>query len=490
MIHPGLIKPIAFGITVVIVAASGILTSRFGLAHGTGIEGWGLGGRKFGTLITWFLVGGDFYTAYTLLAVPAAVYATGAMGFFALPYTILVYPFVFITMPRLWKVCRDNNLLTTSDFVRFRFGSRPLSGIIALTGVCSLIPYISLQLLGIETAIHHLDLPVSEATSHLVSRILSISIVAGVTYVAGLRAPASVAFAKDILIYIVVIAAILALPSHVGGYTAMFHEATTHFTRIGSGSVILRPQDFSAYASLAAGSALAAFLYPHTVTSILSSGGETAIRRNAVLLPAYTVLLGMLALLGIAGAAMNLHLASSNDVVPVLFDRMFPAPIVGFALAAIAVAAVVPASIMVISAANLIARNLYVEYLNPAATSRQQLAVAQRSTLAVCVVALLFTVAVPKQLAVNLQLMAGMIVLQTFPSVILGLWKTRLHSGNVIAGWLTGTAAAIALCSRSHFASPLVSIGFGSAHFNLYIGVVALLLNLLVAHTARIFTAR
>src|SRR5947209_18697107 len=67
---------------------------------------WGLGGRRFGTLVTWFLVGGDFYTAYTVIAVPALVYAVGAYGFFALRYTILVYPIVFMLMPRLWSVCR------------------------------------------------------------------------------------------------------------------------------------------------------------------------------------------------------------------------------------------------------------------------------------------------------------------------------------------------------------------------------------------------
>ena len=63
------------------------------------LDEWGLGGRQFGTWITWFLVGGDFYTAYTVIAVPALVYAVGAYGFFALPYTIIVYPFVFAVMP-------------------------------------------------------------------------------------------------------------------------------------------------------------------------------------------------------------------------------------------------------------------------------------------------------------------------------------------------------------------------------------------------------
>src|SRR5215475_1382290 len=62
---------------------------------------WGLGGRRFGTLITWFLVGGDLYTAYTFIAVPALAFGAGALAFFAVPYTIIIYPLLFIVFPRL-----------------------------------------------------------------------------------------------------------------------------------------------------------------------------------------------------------------------------------------------------------------------------------------------------------------------------------------------------------------------------------------------------
>ena len=65
---------------------------------------WGLGGRRFGTIVIWFLLGGDIYTAYTFIAVPALVFGAGAIGFFALPYTIIVYPLVFLILPRMWSV--------------------------------------------------------------------------------------------------------------------------------------------------------------------------------------------------------------------------------------------------------------------------------------------------------------------------------------------------------------------------------------------------
>src|SRR5471030_3326805 len=110
------------------------------------LDEWGLGGRNFGTWITWFLVGGDFYTAYTIIAVPALVYAVGAYGFFALPYTIIVYPFVFAVMPRLWSACQKSNHITAADFVQGIYGGRWFAAAIALTGIIATMPYIALQL--------------------------------------------------------------------------------------------------------------------------------------------------------------------------------------------------------------------------------------------------------------------------------------------------------------------------------------------------------
>src|SRR6266403_168471 len=120
------------------------------LAH---LDEWGLGGRQFGTWITWFLVGGDFYTAYTVIAVPALVYSVGAYGFFALPYTIIVYPFVFAVMPKLWQVAKDH-----ADVVHGQYGSRALESAVAVTGVIATMPYIALQLIGMAAAIKALGI--------------------------------------------------------------------------------------------------------------------------------------------------------------------------------------------------------------------------------------------------------------------------------------------------------------------------------------------
>src|SRR5215831_17381286 len=114
---------------------------------------WGLAGRRLGTIIVWFLLGGDIYTAYTFIAVPALVFGAGAIGFFALPYTVIVYPLVFLILPRMWAVAHRHNYITGADFVQGRYGSRWLALAVAVTGIVATMPYIALQLLGLQVVI-------------------------------------------------------------------------------------------------------------------------------------------------------------------------------------------------------------------------------------------------------------------------------------------------------------------------------------------------
>jgi len=216
------------------------------------LEEWGLGGRQFGTWITWFLIGGDIYTAYTMIAVPALVYATGAFGFFALPYTILVYPFVFAVMPIFWKVAKKNNYMTAADVVYGRYGYRPLELAVALTGVIATMPYIALQLIGMGVVIKAIGL-----TGEL-PIVAAFVILALYTYSSGLRAPALIAFVKDIMIYIVVLVAVVVVPMRLGGYGAVFSAAGDAFAAKGGATgLTLKPAQMLPYASLALGSALA-----------------------------------------------------------------------------------------------------------------------------------------------------------------------------------------------------------------------------------------
>src|SRR6202020_2471840 len=182
---------------------------------------WGLGGRRFGTVITWFLIGGDLYTAYTFIAVPALAFGAGAIAFFAVPYTIMIYPILFLVFPRLWHVCRKHNYITPADFVRGRFGNRWLALAVTITGIVATMPYIALQLVGLQVVIGALGISGTGLMADL-PLFIAFVILAAFTYSSGLRAPASIAIVKDILIYITAIAAVIVIPYELGGFAKVF----------------------------------------------------------------------------------------------------------------------------------------------------------------------------------------------------------------------------------------------------------------------------
>ena len=442
------------------------------LAH---IDEWGLGGRQFGLWTTWFLVGGDFYTAYTVVAVPALVYATGAYGFFALPYTILVYPIVFVVMPRLWKVAAARGHVTAADVVYGSYADRWLEAAVALTGVAATMPYIALQLVGMAVVIKALGIT---GEWPLVAAFL---VLAFYTYSAGLRAPALIAFVKDIMIYIVVFAAIAIIPRHLGGYAAVFTSAQQAFdTKGGNVGLTLQTPLMLPYATLALGSALAGFMYPHTLTGIFASKSGDTIRKNAIMLPAYTVLLGLIAMLGYMAYAAGVHVKDNNDVVPALFNAIFPGWFAGFAFAAIAVGALVPAAVMSIGAANLFTRNFWRAYVNPAVTPAQEATVAKLASMAVKVGALLCIVFLPTQFAIDLQLLGGLWILQTFPAVVFGLFTRWFRAPALLTGWAVGLAGGTLLVYLDGL-KPIHTLHLGATAYTVYTGLLALAVNVLVA---------
>jgi len=132
-----------FVVLFALVTVLGFLAARWRRGDLAQLNEWGLAGRRLGTVITWFLLGGDVYTAYTFIAVPALVFGTGALGFFALPYTIIVYPLVFLILPRMWSVAHKHNYITAGDFVQGRYGDRWLALAVAVTGIVATMPYIA-----------------------------------------------------------------------------------------------------------------------------------------------------------------------------------------------------------------------------------------------------------------------------------------------------------------------------------------------------------
>src|SRR5579863_7438491 len=210
-----------FVVLFALVTVIGFVAARWRAADLNHINEWGLGGRRFGTLVTWFLLGGDLYTAYTFIAVPALVFGAGAIGFFAVPYTLMLYPFVYVVYPRLWSLARKHDYVTASDFVRGRYDIPLLALLVAVTGLLATMPYVCLQLVGIQVVIAAMGFT-GEGWVGDIPLIVAFAIVAAYTYTSGLRAPALISVVKDLLIYITVIAAITVIPAALGGYGHIF----------------------------------------------------------------------------------------------------------------------------------------------------------------------------------------------------------------------------------------------------------------------------
>ena len=478
------------------------------------LDEWGLGGRGFGTVITWFLLGGDLYTAYTFVAVPAAMYATGAVsGFFAVPYTIVAYPIIFIFMPRLWSVAHRNGYVTPADFVRGRYDSRGLALAVAVTGILATMPYIALQLVGIQAILETMGLGGSSNTFVKdLPLIIAFAVLAAYTYSSGLRAPALIAFVKDTLIYIVIVVAIIYVATKIG-FTDMFAAAKTKMTTVSpttktpTGTFITSNTTAWAFGTLAFGSALALFMYPHSMTAVLSGRSRKVIRRNAAILPLYSLMLALLALLGYAAIAKNTNVfgldgyANAQLAVPRLFDQIFPDWFAGVCFAAIGIGALVPAAIMSIAAANLFTRNVYREFLKPDASPKHEAHVSKIVSLVVKFGALLFVIGLDRQNAINFQLLGGVWILQTIVAIVAGLYTRWFHRWALLLGWAVGMVYGTVVAYQQevpnakvnlvngqpntvvdgtrHFGSPLANFPFTDQ--KVYIAATALLLNLIVA---------
>jgi SSS family solute:Na+ symporter len=477
-----------FVVLFLLVTVMGFVAARWRPGDLNRLDEWGLAGRRFGTVVTWFLLGGDLYTAYTLIAVPALVFGAGALGFFAVPYTLLVYPFVFLVFPRLWSVSHRRGYITASDFVAGRFGSRTLSLAVALTGMFATLPYIALQLVGIEVVIAGLGFHAHGFVGDL-PLVIAFAILAAYTYSSGLRAPALIALVKDMLIYLTVIVAIVVIPMHLGGYGAIFSS-------IPRDKLLLAPPSggnlgaYSAYTTLALGSALALFLYPHAVTGLLSARSRKVIKRNMALLPTYSIALALIAVLGYMAFAAHVSTNPAyapyfqrygpNFAVPALILDQFPSWFVGVAFAAIAIGALVPAAIMSIAASNLFTRNVYRDWFHKSLGGAAEARVAKNVSLILKLGALAFIIFLPTKYAIQLQLLGGIWIIQTLPALVGGLFTRWFHAKALTAGWLVGMVVGTAMAAAQQFQSSIYALHVGDLTMPGYAALYSVILNFVI----------
>ncbi|MGB8277866.1 MAG: sodium:solute symporter [Methylovirgula sp.] len=477
-----------FIIMFLVVAAVGFLASRYKQASVKSLSEWGLGGRQFGAVMDWFLVGNSLYTAYTFVAVPALIFGVGAIGFFAVPYTIVCYPILFVFFPRLWRVAHKHGYVTASEYVRGRYGNRWLALAIGVTGIVATLPYIALQLVGTQVVISAVGFP-----GTVLPLVIAFVVVAAFTYSSGLRASALTSIVKGVLIYGTVFAAIIVIPMELGGFGAIFAKVPPAHVLLKAAS-LQNWGTYSAYGTLALGSAMALFIYPHAVTGLLASKNARVIEKNAMTLPAFTLLLGLLALLGFmavaAGVGTDPAYAAGfkqygpSYAIPAIIMKCFPSWFTGFAMAGIAIGGIVPASVMAIGSGNILTRDIWGEFVHVGTEEERrarETQIAKIFAMLMIAASLIFVFVLPKQFIIQFQLIGGVWIIQTFPAVALSLFWGRAFSGwSLFIGWLAGIVSGTWMVATLHFAGTTFNVHLFGITIPMYAALASFILNLVV----------
>jgi SSS family solute:Na+ symporter len=469
---------LAFTVTsciVIGVIIIGFLAGRNKEARSS-VEEWSVGGRRLGSLFVWFLVGADVYTAYTFLGLTSSAYSGGSIAFFATPYVVLAYPMAYFFLPKLWRVAKEHHYMTLADYVGGRFDSKLLSFLVAVTGVLMLIPYIDLQLSGILDTLQIAGTGFINVKAIVV---VSFLLVALYTFFSGLKAPTYTAVIKDILVWVVMLFLVISLPIiHFGGWGQMIHAVAKQHPQM----LVLPtsgPKGILWFSTAALISAMALFMWPHTATGTFSSKSADILRKNAIVLPFYNIVLMLVTFLGILAFMVVPHSTNARLAFLTLIRDSYGGFGQGLAYATIALASLVPCSIMAIGASNLFANNIYRNIIQPDASPRRLTLVTRSMVFVVIGLALIFGLAFPTAL-VSLQLMGVSGIVQTFPAVVLSLYFRNLSKESVTAGLLAGLATVFYLYA-SHNAHGVYE-GFWGLVVNV---AVILVLNPLFAAKAR-----
>jgi SSS family solute:Na+ symporter len=447
------------------------------------VHEWSLAGRKLGTTMVFFLIGADLYTAYSFVAIPSGVFVKGALYFFAIPYVMLTFAVALVAMPRLWTLAREKGYITASDFVKDRFNNKTLAIMIAITGIVAELPYIALQIVGMQAVLTVMLAGYANAQIvQEISLLIAFVILAAFTYTSGLRGATLTAIFKDILVWITVIVVVVVVPISIGGFGNAFKAANSSYVTLPENLV-------PAYATLILGSALALYLYPHAISGVLSAQSAQKLRKSTSLLPLYGIGLAILALMGILVYAVPDAMKflsgfpeSSRGilVVPSLILYSLPSWFSGVALLGIFIGGLVPAAIMAMAQANLFTRNIIKE-IKPNLSDKSEIRITKISSTVFKFIALGFVFSVPATYAISLQLLGGILIVQILPAVFFGLYTKILKKTPLIVGLLVGISSGILMLELANSFGPLTSSLLKTAFGPIYIAVISLGINLAIS---------
>jgi len=458
----GVALTIIFGI----IAAGAGIGFLAGAHRKMDLEQWTVGGRGFGVLLTYLLMAGEVYTTFSFLGASGWAYSRGGPALYIMAYLTLAYVVSFFILPQIWEMGREYGLQTEADFFGRRYDSKYLAGFVCVVGVAFLIPYVQLQVTGLGIIV---EVASAEGIGRTPAMVTAVVLVASFVLASGVRAVAWVSVLKDSLMVLAAVAIGIGVPyAHFGGIGKMFaalaHARPAHLTMPGATANL----GHTWYLSTVLLTSLGFYMWPHAFAASFTAESGDTLRRNAVVMPLYTLTLAFIFFTGFTAVLVVPGLSNGDMALLAVVRNTFPAWFLGVIGGAGALTAMVPAAIFTLTAATLFAKNLYRPLFAPAMTDDQVERLARVMVVVLSLVSLSFAIYSSTTL-VSLLLLGYAGIAQFFPGVVLGLYWKRATRRGVFAGMVVGVATVA-----------LLSLTKRDPCFGFNAGFVALCLNFLL----------
>ncbi|MFJ1749526.1 sodium:solute symporter [Streptomyces sp. NPDC088116] len=466
----------AIAVILVFLAAALLLGLRARRGKDMDFEEWSVGGRGFGTVFVFLLLAGEIYTTFTFLGASGWAYGKGAPAYYILCYASLAYVLSYWLLPAIWRYAKEHRLLSQSDFFVSKFDSPLLGALVALVGVVAMVPYLVLQLKGLGIIVSLSSY--GHISPHWAIIIGTVALTVYVT-ISGIHGSAWTSVLKDGAILAVVLILGIYLPVHYfGGIGDMFRavdKAQPDLLTLPSSG--MSPSWFASTVLL---SAVGFYMWPHTFSASYSAQNERVFRRNAIFMPLYQLILLFVFFAGFAAVLVVPGLKGADADLSLLRITVesFPPWFVGVVGGAGVLTALVPGSLLLMSSATCLAKNVY-RLARPRTTDAQVGRLAQLLVPAIALIALYFTFNGGSSI-VSLLLMGYALVTQLFPALLASLASRRIVTKQGAAAGIVVGVITVALVTITGVSVGSLLPGLPQAVKDLNVGVVALVLNVLV----------
>ncbi len=438
---------IALGVIAVIVVGTVLFALVSARWTATSPHDYIVGGRGFGAIFLWVLLAGEIYTSFTFLGAAGWTYTYGAPAFYIMAYGTCGYIFYYFLFPWIWRMGKQHGLLTLPDLFQVRYGSRALTTLVSVVGVVAIIPYITLQLSALQI---FLTVAGRGAINPVLGAVVAFSLIIAFVFVTGLRGTAWASIVKDALVIGALIFVGVAIPLQFFGSPATLFDQVlrAHPDHLTLGG-LTAPKGSLWFVSTVFLTSLGFFCGPQSAAAIFSAKDENVLRRNAMLLPVYQVIMLLIFFAGFSALLVvpGLQGPAADQSFLAVITRYYPPWVLGFVAGAGSLCALVPSTALLLSGASVVAKNIAGDLFGLGSDDRSRLLITRLMVIATGLLSLGLWLAYRTTL-VDLLLLTYNGISQFMPAYFFGCYWRRTTTAGVAAGIIVGITVALYLAAR------------------------------------------